>query len=186
MLGLRPTNSISSYLWQTRWTLFRKQARNNIWKWKHLIFFHFLVNFVRHTGPMVTRCTGSLSQLPVVEMSWGKKSKKKTSVPINFRFLVNFIRHTGPIVTMVTRCTGSLSELPVAKMSWGKKSKKKLSVLFHFVFWSMSSDTLVPWSPCLQGAQAAYLSLHSRNELGEKNLRKNQVFCFISFSGQFY
>ena len=67
--------------------------------------FCFLVNFIRHTGPMVTmvtRCTGSLSQLPVVEMSWGKNSKKKPSVLTNFRFLVNFIRHTGPIVTMVT------------------------------------------------------------------------------------
>ena len=79
--------------------------------------------------PMVTRCTGSLSQLTVVEMSGGKKSKKKPSVLINFHFLVNFIRHTGPMVTMVTRCTGSLSQLPVVKMSWGKKSKKKISVL---------------------------------------------------------
>ena len=74
---------------------------------------------------MVARCTGSLSQLPVVEMSWGKKSKKKPSVLINFRFLVNFIRHTGPMVTMVTRCIGSLFQLPVVEMSWEKKSKKK-------------------------------------------------------------
>ena len=88
----------------------------------------------------------------------GKKSKKKPSVLTNFRFLVNFIRHTGPMVTMVTRCTGSLSQLLVVEMSWGKKSKKKPSVLFHFVFWSMSSDTLVPWSPWSPGAQAAYLS----------------------------
>ena len=44
--------------------------------------FHFLVNFIRHTGPMVTmvtRYTGSLSQLPVVKMSWGTKSKKKSA-----------------------------------------------------------------------------------------------------------
>ena len=80
---------------------------------------------IGHTGPMVTRYTGRLSQLPVVEMSWGKKSKKKPSVLINFRFLVNFIRHTGPMVTMVTRCTGSLSQLPVVKMSLGKNLKKK-------------------------------------------------------------
>ena len=52
---------------------------------------------------MVTRCIGSLFQLPVVEMSWGKKSKKKPSVLTNFYFLVNFIRHIGPMVTMVTR-----------------------------------------------------------------------------------
>ena len=66
---------------------------------------------------MVTRYTGGLSQLPVVEMSWEKKSKKKPSVLTIFHFLVNFIRHTGPMVTMVTRCTGGLSQLPVVEMS---------------------------------------------------------------------
>ena len=69
---------------------------------------------------MVTRYTGGLSLLPEVEMSCGKKSKKKTSVLTNFHFLVNFIRHTGPMVTMVTRYTGSLSQLPVVEMNWGK------------------------------------------------------------------
>ena len=54
---------------------------------------------------MVTRYTGGLSQLPVVEMSWGKKSKKKPRVLTNFCFLVNFIRHIGPMVTMVTIVT---------------------------------------------------------------------------------
>ena len=86
--------------------------------------FHFLVNFIRHTDPMVTMVTsyiGSLSQLPVVKISWGKKSNKKPSVLTNFHVLVNFIRHTGPMVTMVTRCTGSLSQLPVVEMSLGKK-----------------------------------------------------------------
>ena len=50
---------------------------------------------------MVTRYTGGLSQLPVVEMSWGKNSKKKSRVH-NFFFciLVNFIRHIGPLATM--------------------------------------------------------------------------------------
>ena len=48
--------------------------------------------------------TGVLSQLPVVEMSWGKKSKKKPSVLTNFCFLVNFIRHTGPMVTLCPPC----------------------------------------------------------------------------------
>ena len=84
-----------------------------------------MVNFIRHTGPMVTmvtRYTGSLSQLPVVEMSLGKKSKKKPGALINFCFLVSFIIHTGPMVTMVTRYTGSLSQLSVVEMSWGKKS----------------------------------------------------------------
>ena len=45
---------------------------------------------VGHTGPMVTRYTGGLSQLPVVKMSWGKKSKKKPGVLNNFCFLLNF------------------------------------------------------------------------------------------------
>ena len=83
---------------------------------------------------MVTRYTGGLSQLPVVKMIWGKKSKKKPSVLTNFHLLVNFVRHTGPMVTMVTRYTGGLSQLPVVEMSWGKKSKKKPSVLTNFCF----------------------------------------------------
>ena len=115
-----------------------------------LINFCLLVNFIRHTGPMVTmvtRCTGSLSQHPVVGMSWEKKSNKKPSVLINICFLVNFIRHTGPMVTMVTRCTGSLSQLPVAKMSRGENLRKNLVFQPSFIFWSISSDTLVPWSP---------------------------------------
>ena len=58
----------------------------------------------------------TFSQLPVVEMSWEKNSKKKPSVLTNFCFLVNFVRHTGPMVTMVTRYTGGLSQLPVVKM----------------------------------------------------------------------
>ena len=99
------------------------------------------------TGPMVTRYTGGLSQLPVVEMSWGKKSKKKPSVLINFRFLVNFIRHTGPMVTMVTRCTGSLSQLPVVEMSWGKNLRKNQKFWPTFIIWSISLDKLVAWSP---------------------------------------
>ena len=44
-------------------------------------------------SPQGTRHTGGLSQLPVVEISWEKKSKKKPSVLTNFCFLVNFIRH---------------------------------------------------------------------------------------------
>ena len=86
---------------------------------------------------MVTRCTGSLYQLPVVEMSWGKKFKKKPSVQTNFHFLVNFIRHTGPMVTMVNirhQYIAGLSLLLVVEMSWGNKSKKKPSVLINFRF----------------------------------------------------
>ena len=78
--------------------------------------FCFLVDIIRPTGPMVTRYTGGLSQLPEVKMSCGKKSKKKTSVLTNFHFLVNSIRHTGPMVTMVTRDTVGL---PIALASNG-------------------------------------------------------------------
>jgi len=69
-----------------------------------------------HTGPMVTRYTGGLSQLLVVKMNWGKKSKKKASVMTNFRFLVNFIRHTGPIVTMVTMVTTGQKPIVLTKV----------------------------------------------------------------------
>ena len=54
----------------------------------------------RYTGPMVTRHTGEQSQLPVVEISWEKNSKKKPCVHNTFCFLDNSIRHIGPMVTM--------------------------------------------------------------------------------------
>ena len=104
----------------------------------------------RYTGPMVTRYTGGLSQLPVVEMSWGKKSKKKPCILNNFCFLVNLIRHTGPMVTMVTRYTGTQAGyLSFQWSKWaGKKNLRKNQVFLPtFIFWSISSDTLVPWSP---------------------------------------
>ena len=66
---------------------------------------------------------GGLSQLPVVKMSWGKKSKKQSSVYNTFCFLVNFIRHAGPMVTLVTtghKYTGGLFQLPVVEINWGK------------------------------------------------------------------
>ena len=64
--------------------------------------FCFLVDFIRLTGPMVTlvtRYTGVLSQLLLVEISWGKNSTKKPMNANNFSFLVDFIRPTGPMVT---------------------------------------------------------------------------------------
>ena len=123
--------------------------------------FHLLVNFIRHTGPMVTmvtRCTGSLSQLPVVEMSWGKKSKKKPSVLNNFYFLVNFIRHTGP---MVTRCTVTLFQLPMVEISWGENLRKNLMFWQTFISWSISSDALVAWSPHVNRYTGYLSQLHS-------------------------
>ena len=56
----------------------------------------------RYTGPMVTRYTGGLSQLPVVQMSWGKKSKKKPSVLTNFckrKFIVNIHLHYADLMS---------------------------------------------------------------------------------------
>jgi len=41
-------------------------------------------------GHRVTWYIGGISWLPVVKMSWGKKSKKKPCVLNNFCFLFNF------------------------------------------------------------------------------------------------
>ena len=124
------------------WTgLYAQNCRN------YTTFYRF-----GHTGTMVTRYTGGVSQFPVVEMSWGKKSKKKTSGLSNFCFLVNFIRHIGPMVTIVTSCTGNLYQLPVVDMSWGKSLRKNQVFWPTFIFWSISSHTLVPWSPWSPGA----------------------------------
>ena len=65
-------------------------------KKKHVIAnsFYFLVNFIRPTGPMVTRYTGGLSQLLLVKISRGKKLKEKPIIENNFCFLVKFIKPT--------------------------------------------------------------------------------------------
>ena len=68
--------------------------------------FCFLVDFIRPTGHMVTLHAGGLSQLLLVEMSWGKNSREKPMIANIFCFLVDFIRPTGPMVTMVTRYIG--------------------------------------------------------------------------------
>jgi len=89
-------------------------------------------------GHQVTRHTGGLSQLPIVEMSLGKKCKKKLSILNKFSFLVNFLRHTGP---MVTRS----SSTQVGCISFQRsKQAKNLAFLIYFVFWTISSDTQVP------------------------------------------
>ena len=124
---------------------------------------------IGHTGPMVTRYTGGLSQLPVVKMIWGKKSKKKPSILTNFRFLVNFIRHThtGPMVTMVTRYTGGLSQLQVVEMIWGKKSEKKPSILTNFCFLVNFIRHIGPMVTLgHQVPRWAISASHGRNKLG--------------------
>ena len=107
-------------------------------------------------------------------MSLEKKFKKKPSVLPNFCFLVNFVRPTGPMVNMVTRHTGGLSQLPVVEMSLEKKNKRKNLVFWPtFVFWSILSDTLVPWSP---GTQVGFLIFQWSKWARKKILRKNLVF----------
>ena len=74
----------------------------------------------------------------------------------------------------------------------GEKNLRKNQVFWPtFVFWSISSDTLLPWStwstlvPQVQwspGAQAAYLSLQWSKWAEEKSKKKPSVltnFCFL-------
>ena len=48
--------------------------------------FCFLVDFIRPTGPMVTRYTGESSQLLLGNMSWENNSKEKPMIMNNFCF----------------------------------------------------------------------------------------------------
>ena len=102
------------------------------------VFWTILSGTLVPWSPLVTRYTGGLSQLPVVEMTWEKNSKKEPSDHNSFCFLDNFIRHTGPHLCTwspwVTRYTGGLCQPPVVEISWGKNSKKKPSVHNIFCF----------------------------------------------------
>ena len=82
----------------------------------------------------VTRYTGGLSQLPVVEMSWEKNSKKKPSVHNIFVFLTILSDTLVPWSPLATRYTGGLCQPPVVEISWEKNSKKKPSVHNIFCF----------------------------------------------------
>ena len=66
----------------------------------------------------------NLSQLPVVKMSWGKKSKKKPSFLTYFHFLVNFIRFTGLMVTRGYQYVGGLSHLLEVQKGWREKLRR--------------------------------------------------------------
>ena len=79
-----------------------KILRKNLEFTTFFVFWTILSDTLVPWSPWVTRYTGGLCQPPVVEISWGKNSKKKLSVLTNFCFLVNFVRHIGPMVTMVT------------------------------------------------------------------------------------
>ena len=128
---------------------------------------------------MVPRCTGGLSLLPVVKMSWGKKSKKKTSVLTNFHFLCissDSLVSWSPWSPQVTRTDeGYLCLLLLLKWAEDKNVRKDLVFWPIFVIWSISSDTLVPWSPwSTQGTntQVGYLCFCWSKWAEEKNLRK--------------
>ena len=85
-------------------------------------------------SPWVTRYTGGLSQLPVVEMSWEKNSKKNLKFTTFFVFWTILSDTLVPWSPWVTRYTGALSQLPVVEISWEKNSKKKPSVHNIFCF----------------------------------------------------
>ena len=90
---------------------------------------------VGHTGPMVTRYTGGLSQLPVVEMSWEKNLRKNLWFRTTFVFY-SILKSQVWIGTwsqghMVHRRHISASG---GRNDLGKKSKKKPGVLNNFCF----------------------------------------------------
>ena len=102
------------------------------------INFCLLVDFIRPTGSMVTmvtRYTGGLSQLLLVEMSWEKILRKNLWFRTTFVFYS--ILKLGP-GHRVTWYTGGISRLPVVKMSWEKNLRKKPGIpnkscfLFNF------------------------------------------------------
>ena len=99
-------------------------------------FISFLVNVIRHIGPMVTmvaRCTGSLCQLRVVERSWGKNLRKNQvfwSTFISGQFHQTHWSH-GHHGHQVHRQPISASS---GQNELGKKSKEKTSFLTKFYF----------------------------------------------------
>ena len=156
---------------------------------KNLRKNHFLVNFIRHTGPIVTRFTGSLSQLPVVEMSWGKKSKKKTKCSDHLSFTGQFHQthwshgHHGHHGHQVPRQPISASS---GRNELGKKFKKK-SILSNFYFlvnFIRHSGPMVTMVTRCTGSlsQLPVVKMSCRKKskknlgAGGKNLRKNQMF----------
>ena len=76
-----------------------KNQRKNLMFWPTSIFLSISIDTLVAWSPQVNRYTGSLSQLPVVEMSWGKNLRKNLIVLTNFHLLVYFIIHTGHMVT---------------------------------------------------------------------------------------
>ena len=72
---------------------------------------------------MLTRYTGGVSQLPVIEMSWGKI--------LILWFRTTFVFYSISILKLgpghrVTRYIGGISGLPVVEMSWEKNLRKNL------------------------------------------------------------
>ena len=103
--------------------------------------FCFLVNFVRHTGPMVTmvtRYTGGLSQFPVVKKSWEKNSKRN---PVFTTFFVFWSILSDPLIPWspwVTRYKASSGWnvykcQPICSLVSHQIVKSSLNESFHVV-----------------------------------------------------
>ena len=132
-----------NFLW-SKWAWEKKSKK----KPSALINFCFLVNLIIHTGPMVTmvtRYTGSLSALPVVEMSWGKKILEKTKCSDQLLFSGQFHQthwshgHHGHHRAPGTQA----SYLSFQWSKWAGEKNLRKNLLFWptFVFWSILSDT---------------------------------------------
>ena len=78
---------------------------------------------------MVTKCTGSLTQLTVVEMSWGKKSTKKTSVLTNFSGLIHPTQwsHGHHEHRQTISASSGQNELRKTRPNWSMLTKTILS-----------------------------------------------------------
>ena len=87
---------------------------------------------------------------------------------------------------MVTKCTGNLSQLPGVKMNWGKNLRKNLMIWPTFIFWSISSDTLVAWLPQVDRYTGSLSQLQvAKMTWGEKS-KKNKCSDQHSSSGLFH
>ena len=102
--------------------------------------FHFLVNFIRHTGPMVTMVTRYTGGLSISK--WAGEKKSKNSVLINFHFLVKV---TSTRVTRECQICIKIEfedEYPWKQWIWVEKlifpvsvtQKEQLSGVFIFEF----------------------------------------------------
>ena len=125
-----------SFLW-SKWAG-GKNLRKNLMSWPTFIFWSISSDTLVPWSPWspgAQQCTGSLSQLPVHEMNWGKKFKTKPSVLINFCFLVNFITHTGPMVWSPWSPGAQAAYLSLHWLKWARgKTNQVFCFLVNFIF----------------------------------------------------